>query len=170
MNLNKITSSPSHSSDPSPAGGSASKNVLASDVHIKGTITFDNELICDGKVEGEIISDGILVIGKNAEVKGEVMTKSVTVHGTVIGNITVAEKAELKASARLTGDLTAARIVVEEGATFVGKSEVTPNKNSKPATPAPSSSPNSGGSPSGNQPSGGSSSSSPAPQKEAAKA
>ncbi len=160
MNLNKITSSPSHSSDPSPTGGSASKNVLASDVHIKGTIKFDNELICDGKVEGEIISDGILVIGKNAEVKGEVMTKSVTVHGTVLGNITVAEKAELKASSQLTGDLTAARIVIEEGATFVGKSEVTPNKNSKPATPAPASSPNSGGS----------SSSSPAPQKEAAKA
>ena len=49
-------------------------------------------------------------------------------HGTVFGNITVTEKAELKASSQLTGDLKATRIIIEEGATFIGKSEVTPNK------------------------------------------
>ncbi len=135
--------------------GGSGKNVLANDVEIKGTIKFDNELICDGKVEGEILSDGVLVIGKNAVVRGEVMTKAVTVHGTVLGNITVTEKAELKASSQLTGDLTASRIVIEEGATFVGKSEVTPNKNSsRPAPTKPADSPPSSDSKSGspNQP------------------
>ncbi len=139
MNLNKITSSPSPESFAPAGGGASSKNVLSADVEIKGTIKFDNELICDGKIEGEIISDGVLVIGKNATVRGEVMTKAVTVHGTVLGNITVSEKAELKASAQLTGDLTASRIVIEEGASFTGKSEVTPNKNS--SRPAPASKP-----------------------------
>jgi cytoskeletal protein CcmA (bactofilin family) len=57
-----------------------------------------------------------------------VNTKSVTVHGTVNGNITVTERCELKASSQLTGDLRATRIVIEEGATFIGKSEVTPGK------------------------------------------
>ncbi len=154
MNLNKITSSPSP--EPSaPLGGGSGKNVLSADVEIKGTIKFDNELICDGKIEGEIISDGILVIGKNATVRGEVMTKAVTVHGTVLGNITVSEKAELKASAQLTGDLTASRIVIEEGASFTGKSEVTPNKNS--SRPAPASKPTDPAdkSTSSNQPGGG---------------
>ena len=111
-----------------PIPGGAAKNVLANDVEIKGTIKFENELIFDGKVEGEILSEGTLVIGKNAEVRGEVKTKSVTVHGTVFGNITVTEKAELKSSSQLTGDLKATRIIIEEGATFIGKSEVTPNK------------------------------------------
>ncbi|MGH8048116.1 MAG: bactofilin family protein, partial [Chthoniobacterales bacterium] len=105
--------------------GGAAKNVLANDVDIKGTIKFENELIFDGKIEGEILSEGMLVIGKNAEVRGEVKTKSVTVHGTVFGNITVTEKAELKSSSQLTGDLKATRIIIEEGATFIGKSEVT---------------------------------------------
>ncbi len=106
----------------------ASKNILSSDVEIKGSIKFQNELIIDGKIEGEIISNGVLTVGENAEVRGEIKTKSVTVLGKVHGNITVEERCELKTRAQLLGDLKAARLMIEEGATFVGKSEVTPNK------------------------------------------
>jgi cytoskeletal protein CcmA (bactofilin family) len=113
------------------------KNVLSADVEIKGSIKFTNELIIDGKVEGEITSAGVLTVGENAEIRGEIKTKSVTVFGKVHGNITVDERCELKARAVLQGDLKAARLVIEEGATFVGKSEVTPNKIAmKPADPA----------------------------------
>ena len=107
---------------------SATKNHLSADVEIKGSIKFQNELTIDGKVEGEITSPGVLVIGENSEVRGEIKTKSVTVHGKVQGNITVEERCELKGRAQLIGDLKAARLVIEEGATFVGKSEVSPNR------------------------------------------
>ena len=72
MNLNNLTSGfvPETTS-------TSSKNVLASDVDIKGTIKFDTELIFDGKLEGEIFSeDGTLTLGKNADVHGELKTKS----------------------------------------------------------------------------------------------
>ena len=105
-----------------------SKNLLSSDVEIKGSIKFTNELTVDGKVEGEIISQGVLTIGQNAEIRGEVKTKSCTVLGKVHGNITVEERCELKSQAVLMGDLKAARLSIEDGATFVGKSEVNPNK------------------------------------------
>ena len=105
-----------------------SKNTLSADVEIKGSIKFQNDLTVDGKVEGEISSTGVLTVGENAEIRGEIKTKSATVHGKVHGNITVDERCELKARAVLHGDLKAARLVIEEGATFVGKSEVTPNK------------------------------------------
>ena len=104
------------------------RNTLSADVEIKGSIKFTNDLTIDGKVEGEIMSGGTLTIGEYAEIRGEIKTKSVTVLGKVHGNITVEERCELKARAVLQGDLKAARLVVEEGATFVGKSEVTPNK------------------------------------------
>jgi cytoskeletal protein CcmA (bactofilin family) len=114
------------------------KNVLSADVEIKGSIKFQNELTIDGKVEGEITSAGILTVGENAEIRGEIKTKSVTVLGKVHGNITVDERCELKARAVLQGDLKAARLVIEEGATFVGKSEVTPVKGAnRPAPEAP---------------------------------
>jgi len=115
------------------------KNTLSADVEIKGSIKFSTDLTIDGKVEGEITSPGVLVIGENAEVRGEIRTKSVTVHGKVHGNITVEERCELKGRAQLIGDLKAARLVIEEGATFVGKSEVTPNRSAirqqEPARP-----------------------------------
>lgn len=108
--------------------GGASKNLLSADVEIKGSIKFQNDLTIDGKVEGEISSPGNLTVGENAEIRGEIKTKSVSVHGKVHGNITVDERCELKARAVLQGDLKATRLVIEDGATFVGKSEVTPNR------------------------------------------
>jgi cytoskeletal protein CcmA (bactofilin family) len=101
------------------------KDILSSDVEIKGTIKFQKELLIDGKVEGEINSEGVLTIGENADIRGEIKTKSITVFGKVQGNITVSERCELKSKCTLQGDLKAARLIIEEGATFVGKSEVT---------------------------------------------
>jgi cytoskeletal protein CcmA (bactofilin family) len=101
------------------------KDILSSDVEIKGSIKFQKELLIDGKVEGEINSDGVLTIGENADIRGEIKTKSITVYGKVQGNITVGERCELKSKCTLQGDLKAARLVIEEGATFIGKSEVT---------------------------------------------
>jgi cytoskeletal protein CcmA (bactofilin family) len=83
-----------------------------------------------GYLQGEISSvDGILAAGENADVRAEVKSKTVIVKGKVHGNITVQERCELHSHSQLIGDLKAARLVIEEGSTFVGKSEVTPNKN-----------------------------------------
>ena len=100
----------------------AGKCILSSDVKIKGSIRFQKELVIDGKIQGQIISDGVLTIGENADVRGEIKTKSVTVFGKVHGNIT-AERCELKSMSALEGDLKAARLVIEEGATFIGSSQ-----------------------------------------------
>ena len=123
MNLNKL---------PTPAfDNSSNRNILASDVEIEGELTFAEELLFDGKLKGEILSDGHLTVGQSARIEGDVVTRTVTVRGTVTGNITVTDRCELKASSTLTGDLKASRILIEEGATFIGKSEVSMGK---PAT------------------------------------
>jgi len=102
----------------------AAKHALSSGVKIKGSITFQKELAIDGKVQGQIISDGVLTIGENADIRGEIKVKSVTVYGKVHGNIT-AERCELKSKCTLEGDLKAARLIIEEGATFIGSSQNT---------------------------------------------
>src|ERR1700722_5139115 len=111
------------------------KDILSSDVEIKGSIKFQKELLIDGKVEGEINSEGVLTIGENADIRGEIKTKSITVFGKVQGNITVSERCELKSKCTLQGDLKAARLIIEEGATFIGKSEVTSGSISAKSAP-----------------------------------
>lgn len=103
---------------------SPNKNILSSDVEIKGSLKFSNDLIIDGKIEGEVSSDGSLTVGENAFVIGEIRTKSVIIFGRVQGNISVSERCELKANAVLEGDIVAGTLSIEEGATFMGKSSV----------------------------------------------
>lgn len=118
--------SPSYASQPAPVRSApvASRNVLSSDVEIKGTIKFTNDLVIDGRIEGEIHSDGNLTVGENARLKAEIKTATVVVHGKVHGNITAAERVELRATAEVVGDIKSKTLSIEAGAIFVGKSTV----------------------------------------------
>lgn len=121
-----------------------SRNVLSSDVEIKGTVKFTNDLVVDGRIEGEIQSEGNLTVGENARLKAEIKTGTVVVYGKVHGNIIANEKVELKATAEVVGDIKAKTLSIEPGAIFVGKSNV-----GTPSTPAASAKPAQSAAPSG---------------------
>ncbi len=119
---------------PSPA---ATRNILSTDVEIKGIVKFTNDLVVDGKIEGEINSDGNLTVGENARIKAEIKTATVVVYGKVHGNITATDRVELKASGEVVGDIKAKTLAIEAGAIFVGKSTVgTPAQAPASAQPA----------------------------------
>ncbi len=139
-----VTSSPASSSpakSPSPnspaissSSPSGQRNILSNDVDIKGTVRFQNDLLVDGKIEGEISSDGSLTVAENAHIKAEIKTKSVVIYGKVHGNIVATEKIEVKANAEMVGDIKAPTLSIEAGSIFVGKSEVgTPSAQPKSA-------------------------------------
>ena len=133
-----------------PAGKSSAgntRNVLSSDVEIKGIVKFQHDLIVDGKIEGDIQSTGNLTVGENARLKAEIKTGTVVIYGKVHGNMTVTNRVELKAGAEVIGDIKAAVLTIEAGAIFVGKSTVgTPSQApssgpvSKPSQNSPSTS------------------------------
>ena len=114
-----------------------SKNSLNSDVEIKGTLRFTSELTFDGKLEGDITSEGILNLGDNAVVKGNLNGNSVVLRGKINGNVTAQERIEIKAKTELFGDVRSAKLIIEEGVTFVGKIEVNPNKVAPITQPQP---------------------------------
>lgn len=120
----------------------SSKNVLSSDVEIKGNLKFGGELTFEGKLDGEIQTEGVLTLGDTASINGNINAQSVIVRGKVNGNIIAREKIEIKSKAELFGDIRASKLVIEEGVTYVGKTEVNPNKvtptapPSRPAEPA----------------------------------
>lgn len=122
---------------------SANKNILSSDVEIKGTLKFSQDLIIDGRIEGEVNSEGDLTVGENAHIQGDINTRSVTVFGKIVGNIKVTDRCELKQNAHLEGDVAAGKLAIEEGAVFMGSSAVGAAKRApaQPSRPAASQAP-----------------------------
>lgn len=99
-------------------------NVLNSDVKVTGDLSFSDDLLIDGFVEGSISSSGVLTVGESGEIKGTINTGSVIVHGKVFGNITATERIELKSTAHVIGDIRADKLAIELGAVFSGSTQV----------------------------------------------
>jgi cytoskeletal protein CcmA (bactofilin family) len=99
-------------------------NILAQGIEITGSVRFSNDMIIDGKINGQILSDkGRVTIGENAFVKGDITAGEVKVFGKVEGKIT-SERCELKAKSRLDGDIKAKMFAMEEGAQLAGRTEI----------------------------------------------
>ena len=106
---------------------SGEKNNILNGVEISGTIRFSKELTFDGTLRGDISSHGgTLIVGGNGKIHGNVQSHNVLVKGKVEGNIKAENRCELQQGAELVGDLKTARLVLEAGAMFLGKSEVNP--------------------------------------------
>ena len=126
-------STPTAPSAPSApgTGRQLTKSILAQDVEITGSLTFKGELSFDGTIKGGHLSGSVLNLGEHATVEGNITADEVTISGTVKGNATVSQRCHLRASARLNGDLNTSRLIMEEGATFIGMSNITPRGGQK---------------------------------------
>src|SRR4051812_39418498 len=101
--------------------------VIGQDVIIKGEITVEKGLRVDGQIEGAVTTKGKVHVGKSGLLTAEVNGGSVTVEGKVKGNITASDRVTLEATSNVSGDLTATKLVVNEGASFSGKVHVGPD-------------------------------------------
>jgi len=98
---------------------------IGKSVSIKGELSGSEDVYVDGQVEGSIqLSGNSLTIGPNGRVHANVAVKSVTVGGSLEGNIQASERTELRKTAVVNGDVQTRRIAIEEGAYFKGKLEI----------------------------------------------
>jgi len=103
-------------------------NIVSHGTRFEGKITSSGSLRVDGQVTGDITLTGDLVIGANGEITGNVDAQTVTVGGKINGNISVKNKLVLENKARIRGDIRALKLVIDEGATFDGKCDMTGEK------------------------------------------
>ena len=98
---------------------------IGKSVAVKGELSGSEDLYVDGTVEGTIQLQGnSLLIGPNGHVHAEVHAKGVIVEGKLEGNIRASERAELRKSAVIVGDIATQRIAIEDGAYFKGKVDI----------------------------------------------
>lgn len=108
---------------PSSTGGSSAR--LGASLHIKGEISGNEDLLIDGSVEGLIqLEERKLTVGSTAKVTADVVAREVVVYGNVKGNLRARDRIEIKKDGSVVGDLTTARIMIEDGAYFKGSIEI----------------------------------------------
>ncbi len=98
--------------------------LIAEEVSIKGELSFTSSLRIDGTFEGELISEGTLIIGPTGVVKANISLQEAFISGTVEGDITVTERLVLRGRATVTGNITAPLISVDEGVSIIGQMRI----------------------------------------------
>lgn len=98
---------------------------IGKSVVIRGELSGSEDLYIDGQVEGTIeLREHNLTVGPNGRVNANMNAKEVIVQGAVKGNIRAVDRVEIRKSGSVSGDLVAARIVIEDGAFFKGSIDI----------------------------------------------
>jgi cytoskeletal protein CcmA (bactofilin family) len=98
---------------------------IGKSVVVRGELSGSEDLYVDGSVEGSISLKGqSLTIGPNGQVRANLEARNVIVHGRVDGNVIASDRVELRKSASLTGDISTARVAIEDGAYFKGTIDI----------------------------------------------
>jgi cytoskeletal protein CcmA (bactofilin family) len=95
-------------------------NIIGSGTSVTGDLISEGDIRIDGNIKGNIQAKSRLVIGEACSVEGNIQARHATIAGRLKGNIIVAETLLLKASARIDGDITTEKIIIESGAQFNG--------------------------------------------------
>lgn len=97
---------------------------IGKDVFFKGILKAASALRVDGKVEGEVQTEGDILIGEAGKVEGNLQGRNVLLAGEINGNVLASGKIEIAATGRIYGDLKAQNLVIDEGAIFQGNCQM----------------------------------------------
>jgi cytoskeletal protein CcmA (bactofilin family) len=121
-----------------PAVNVGDQATIGKGLLVKGEITGTESLFVDGKVEGGINLPGNRVtVGRNGQVTASISAREIVILGKVRGNVAASDRVDIRAEGALTGDVTAARISIEDGAFFKGGIDIKKVEVKAAAAPAP---------------------------------
>ena len=91
-------------------------DVIESSTKIVGDIVSKADFRIDGVVEGNITTTGKVVVGKSGKISGKLNCSNADVSGSISGHIQISETLSLMSESYIQGDITTAKLSVEEGA------------------------------------------------------
>lgn len=107
--------------DRSEAGRDVEGAIIGHSIRIQGEVTGDEDLVIQGHVDGSVeLDQHAVTVGPDGEVKADIRARVITVEGRVDGDLSAAEQVVVRSSARVEGDISAPRVVLEDGAHFRG--------------------------------------------------
>jgi len=113
-------------SAPSLASSTDSGTRLCEGLEIIGEVKFTDVMRVETKISGKVFSDsGSLVVGEKGHIQATIEAGFVEIYGIVEGSVTAKHRVQIRAGARVIGDLRAQELNIERGAFFEGKCYVT---------------------------------------------
>ena len=100
--------------------GSLPQAHLGKGSRVEGKLTFEGSVQIDGQVEGEIEAQDSVIIGETAVLNAQVVAGTIVVKGKVNGDMVARKRVELRAPAKLTGNISTPSIVIHDGVIFEG--------------------------------------------------
>ncbi len=110
-------------------------NIIGFGTKIIGDITSTGDLRIEGTLEGNIEVAGKLVVGQSGAIKGTLKCKNAVISGKIEGTLTIQELLEVKASAKIDGEVYTDKLAIEPGALFTGTCSM--KKGNNPVTNKP---------------------------------
>lgn|GEM_PF-394861 len=111
---------------------------LGKGTEFKGVMTYEGTVRVDGKIEGEILTKGTLVVGDTAVLNAEINAGTIICSGKINGNLVAKEKVQLLSPAVLTGSIKSPILLIEEGVRFNGTCDMGKEKEEIPSFGSPS--------------------------------
>lgn len=108
---------------------------LGEGIEIKGTLRFEGSVRIDGKFVGKVVSPATLIVGASAVVDGEVEVGEIEIHGALRGQVKASQRATIHGTGRVDADIDTQSLVIEPGAHFNGRCEMSKGT-AKPAAAA----------------------------------
>ena len=93
---------------------------MGEDTTFSGTLNFEGIVRIDGKFEGEVVTNDVLIVGETGELSADITAGIVVCKGQITGSIVAAEKVEMHANSRIAGNIKSPALHVEQGATLDG--------------------------------------------------
>jgi cytoskeletal protein CcmA (bactofilin family) len=102
------------------------ETVLGEGISIKGNLQFQRFLRVDGEFEGDLDSEGKIVVGPTGVVRANIKLREAIIEGRVEGDIIVTGRCELRGDAKVFGNITARLLSVDEGVSIRGQVNIGP--------------------------------------------
>lgn len=94
--------------------------VIGQGITIEGEIASDEPVVVAGTIRGKLVVDGAVSVEAGAVVEADIGATTLSVAGSVTGNVSATDRVDLLSGGRLVGDVRAARVTIADGATFKG--------------------------------------------------
>jgi cytoskeletal protein CcmA (bactofilin family) len=111
---------------PLPPAQREPETILGEHISVKGQLKFNDLLRIDGTFEGELLSEGTLIVGPTGVIKADLNLKDAFISGKVEGNISVSGRLILRGNAEIHGNITAQYLGIDEGVSILGQVTVFP--------------------------------------------